>query len=318
MSRPVSITKDKILAAALDVVRKGGASALTARSLSSALGCGANPIFSAYGSMEGVLEAVRTQARNMFKERVGAGFALNPPFKGFGMALLWFAMDEPELFKLVMGSRASAASFEEYIDTHIGFKEESLAAIAHSFDLHGKDAEMLYYQLLLVGLGLAHTCVEGHAPLSISQASEIIGKNVRAFLMVIRAGGDERESFMPTKGTGPEGNVSSYLLMHTLASQNHLLQELHANPRYVQDSEWAELERVLRNSFSLTPEYLRERHPNLTRGDIRIFILLHLHFTVAEQALLLGISPASVTKARQRLKGKMDESTNADGLGNQG
>ena len=305
MSRPVSITKDKILAAALDVVRKGGASALTARSLSSALGCGANPIFSAYGSMEGVLEAVRTQARNMFKERVGAGFALNPPFKGFGMALLWFAMDEPELFKLVMGSRASAASFEEYIDTHIGFKEESLAAIAHSFDLHGKDAEMLYYQLLLVGLGLAHTCVEGHAPLSISQASEIIGKNVRAFLMVIRAGGDERESFMPTKGTGPEGNVSSYLLMHTLASQNHLLQELHANPRYVQDSEWAELERVLRNSFSLTPEYLRERHPNLTRGDIRIFILLHLHFTVAEQALLLGISPASVTKARQRLKNKM-------------
>jgi hypothetical protein len=253
----------------------------------------------------------------MFKERVGAGFALNPPFKGFGMALLWFAMDEPELFKLVMGSRASAASFEEYIDTHIGFKEESLAAIAHSFDLHGKDAEMLYYQLLLVGLGLAHTCVEGHAPLSISQASEIIGKNVRAFLMVIRAGGDERESFMPTKGTGPEGNVSSYLLMHTLASQNHLLQELHANPRYVQDSEWAELERVLRNSFSLTPEYLRERHPNLTRGDIRIFILLHLHFTVAEQALLLGISPASVTKARQRLKSKIDESTNADGLGNQ-
>lgn len=309
MSRPVSITKDKILAVALDVVRKGGASVLTARSLSSALGCGANPIFSAYGSMEGVLEAVRTQARNMFKERVGAGFALNPPFKGFGMALLWFAMDEPELFKLVMGSRASAASFEEYIDAHIGFKEESLAAIAHSFDLHGKDAEMLYYQLLLVGLGLAHTCVEGHAPLSISQASEIIGKNVRAFLMVIRAGGDERESFMPTKGTGPEGDVSSYLLMHTLASQNHLLQELHANPRYVQDSEWAELERVFRNSFSLTPEYLRERHPNLTRGDIRIFILLHLHFTVAEQALLLGISPASVTKARQRLKGKMDEST---------
>ena len=305
MSRPVSITKDKILVAALDVVRKGGASALTARSLSSALGCGVNPIFSAYGSMEGVLEAVRAQARNMFKERVGAGFALNPPFKGFGMALLWFAMDEPELFKLVMGSMASAASFEEYIDTHIGFKKESLTAIAQSFDLHGKDAEMLYYQLLLVGLGLAHTCVEGHAPLSISQASEIIGKNVRAFLMVIRAGSDERESFMPTKGTGPEGDVSSYLLMHALESQNHLLQELHANPRYIQDGEWAELERVLRNSFSLTPESLREEHPNLTRGDVRLIILSRLQFSVTEQALLLGISPASVTKARQRLKNKI-------------
>ena len=305
MARPISITKDKILAAALDVVRKGGASALTARSLSSALGCGVNPIFSAYGSMEGVLEAVRAQARNMFKERVGAGFALNPPFKGFGMALLWFAMDEPELYKLVMENKASATSIEEYIDAHIGFKQESLAAITQSFGLQEKDAEMLYYQLLMVALGLAYTCVEGRAPLSISHVSEIFGKNVRAFLMVIRAGGDERESFMPTKGTGPEGDVSSYLLMHALASQNHLLQELHANPRYIQDSEWVELERVFRNSFSLTPESLREEHPNLTRGDVRLFILSRLQFSVTEQALLLGISPASVTKARQRLKSRL-------------
>jgi len=124
-------------------------------------------------------------------------------------------------------------------------------------------------------------------------------------LMVIRAGSDERESFMPTKGTGPEGDVSSYLLMHALASQNHLLQELHANPRYIQDSEWGELERVLRNSFSLTPESLREEHPNLTRGDVRLIILSRLQFSVTEQALLLGISPASVTKARQRLKNKI-------------
>ena len=305
MARPVSITKEKILATALDVVRKGGASALTARSLSSALGCGVNPIFSAYSSMEGVLEAVRAQACNMFKERVGAGFALNPPFKGFGMAFLWFAMDEPELYKLVMENTALATSFEDYIDTHVGFKQESIDAINQSFSLQEKDAEMLYYQMILVALGLAHTCVKGGATLNLSQASEILGKNVRAFLMVIRAGVDERESFMPTKGNGPEGDVSSYLLMHTLASQNHLLQELHANPRYIQDSEWTEMERVFRNSFSLSLESLREEHPNLTRGDVRLFILSRLQFSVTEQALLLGISPASVTKARQRLKSKI-------------
>ena len=305
MARPVSITKEKILAAALDVVRKGGASALTARSLSSALGCGVNPIFSAYSSMEGVLEAVRAQACNMFKERVGAGFALNPPFKGFGMAFLWFAMDEPELYKLVMENTALATSFEDYIDTHVGFKQESIDAINQSFSLQEKDSEMLYYQMILVALGLAHTCVKGGATLNLSQASEILGKNVRAFLMVIRAGVDERESFMPTKGNGPEGDVSSSLLMHTLASQNHLLQELHANPRYIQDSEWTEMERVLRNSFSITLESLREEHPNLTRGDVRLFILSRLQFSVTEQALLLGISPASVTKTRQRLKSKI-------------
>ena len=305
MARPVSITKDKILAAALDVVRKGGASNLTARSLTSALGCGANAIFSTYGSMEGVLCAVRSEARKLFRERIGEGFSLNPPFKGFGLALLWFAMDEPQLYKIVVEEKVLAVSIEDYIDAHIGFKVESVAAISQSFGLQEKDAEMLYYQMVTVALGIAHICVEGGVPLSITQASEIFGKNVRAFLMVIHAGVDARESFMPQKGPGPEGDVDSYLLMHTLTSQNHLLQELHAEPRYIQDGEWVELERVFRNSFSLTPESLREKHPTLTRGDIRIFILSHLHFTVAEQALLLGISPASVTKARQRLKNKI-------------
>ena len=304
MARPTSVTKEKILAAAIDIVRNGGTTALTARSLSSVLGCGINPIFSAFGSMNGVIEAVRAEARRLFEERVGAGFSLNPPFKGFGMAFLWFAMDEPQLYKMVMTDTASATSFEEYIDTNIGFKQECLDAINQSFSLEEKDAEMLYYQMVIVALGLAHTCVEGGSVLHLQQVAAVLGKNVRAFLMVIRAGNDERESFVPREGTGPEGDVESYLL-HSLTSQNHLLQELRSNPRYVQDGEWIEMERVFRNGFSLTPESLREEHPNLTRGDVRIFMLSQLQFSVTEQALLLGISPASVTKARQRLKAKL-------------
>ena len=123
--------------------------------------------------------------------------------------------------------------------------------------------------------------------------------------MVIRAGADARESYIPNRGAGPQGDVDSYLMIQSLAGQNHLLQELHSHPRYIQDSEWTELERVLRNSFNLTPESLREAHPGLTKGDLRIYILSHLQFTVSEQAILLGISPTSVTKARQRLKAKL-------------
>jgi AcrR family transcriptional regulator len=305
MARPVSITKEKILTAALSIVRTSGASALTARSLCAALGCGANAVFSSFGSIQGVREAVKEEARNLYQKRVGAGFSLNPPFKGFGMALLWFAMDEPQLFSLIMDADTPASSFEDYIDKHVGFKKECLAAINASFSLHGPDAELLYYQMVLVALGLAQTCTRGGSTLSIPQASEILGKNVRALLMVIRAGADDREKYIPGAGTGPGGDLDSYAMFHTLAGQNHLLQELHAIPRYVQDNEWAELERVLRNSFNLTPQSLREAHPGLTKGDIRIYILSHLQFSVWEQALLLGISPASVTKARQRLKAKM-------------
>ena len=305
MARPVTVTKDKILSAALDLVRAGGLSSLTARNLCTSLGCGANAIFSSFGSIQGVRDAVREEARKLYRKRVGDGFALNPPFKGFGIAFIWFAMDEPYLFSMIMEPQSQPASYMDFIDSHVGFKAECLSAIAGTFGLHGKDAETLYYQLILVALGLASTCTGGKSPLTIPQASEILGKNVRAFLMVIRAGNDEREGFIPNAGGGPGGEVDSYVLMQALVGQNHLLQQLRTKPRYIQDEEWAELERMLRNSCDLTSETLRETHPDLTKGDIRTYILSHLQFSVSEQAVLLGISPTSVTKARQRLKAKL-------------
>ena len=305
MARPLTVTKEKILSAALNLVRSGGPSALTARRLCEALGCGANAIFSSFGSIQGVRDAVKKEARALYRRRVSAGFSLHPPFKGFGMALVWFAMDEPQLYSLVMDADMPMESFENYADEYVGFKQESLAAIAASFGLRGHDAEMLYYQMVLVVLGLAQASTRGGCPLSIPQVSGILGKNVRAFLMVIRAGADERERFVPQADTGPRGDVDSYVLMQTLAGQNHLLEQLHAAPRYIQDGEWDELERVLRNSFNLTPESLQVSSPGLTKGDIRTYILSRLQFSVSEQALLLGISPASVTKARQRLKAKL-------------
>ena len=203
MARPVTVTKERILSASLDLVRSGGRSALTARSLCTHLDCGANAIFSAFGSIQGVLDATREEARKLYRKRVGDGFTLNPPFKGFGIAFIWFAMDEPHLFSMIMESPSQSASYKDYIDSYVGFKPESLSAIADTFGLHG------------------------------------------------------------------------------------------------------ELERMLRNSCELTPESLRETHPDLTKGDIRAYILSHLQFSVSEQAILLGISPASVTKARQRLKVKL-------------
>ena len=307
MARPITVTKERILTASLELIRSGGPSSLTARNLCASLGCGANAIFSSFGSIRGVRDAVRKEALALYRRRVSAGFSLNPPFKGFGIAFIWFAMDEPYLFSMIMESRTQPASYKDYIDSHVGFKAECLSAIAGTFGLHGKDAETLYYQLILVAIGLASTCTDGKSPLTIPQASEILGKNVRAFLMVIHAGNDEREGFVPNASEGPGGEVDSYVLMQALVGQNHLLQQLRTKPRYIQDEEWAELERMLRNSSDFRPESLREEHPGLTKGDIRAYILSHLQFSVSEQAILLGISPASVTKARQRLKAKLTQ-----------
>ena len=58
---------------------------------------------------------------------------------------------------------------------------------------------------------------------------------VRAFLMVIRAGADDREKYIPGAGAGPGGDVDSYAILHTLTGQNYLLQELRTTPLFIQD-----------------------------------------------------------------------------------
>lgn len=63
-----------------------------------------------------------------------------------------------------------------------------------------------------------------------------------------------------TQPTSYKEYIDSYVLTHALVEQNHLLQQLRDKPRYIQDEEWAELERTLRNSYNLTPE--SHRHPS--------------------------------------------------------
>lgn len=289
------------------------------------------PFFSTFAYMikeEKVDKKRIAYARDVYRQRMQEGFRMAPPFKGFGIALMWFAMDEPELFKLVMKQDKPMASREEYIDTHVGFKEESIAAIVNTFGLASNEAEALYYHLVTVALGLAFVINEGNCTMSIGQVAEVMGKSVRAYLMEIHAGADAREGFVPGEGSGPRGDVGSYvdkgleniqkqthmLLLNTLISQNILLKELHKSPRYVRDTEWAELERVHRNTFAATPQSLRRNYPFLTPGDIRLIILSRFQFSVADSAALLGISSTSVTKARQRLKAKLDTDNLETGL----
>lgn len=263
-------------------------------------------------------EARKAEARERYEARLRAGLQMNPPFKGLGIAFIWFAMDEPELFKLIMQDTASE-SIQDFIDTHVGFKEECVSAIRSSTGLSEENAAAMYYETFTLGLGMAFAVVEGHCPLNIREASEMLGRGFRAFLLEINAGADERIGFIPQKGAGPRGSVDSYvdkgmegirrhahlLMLNTLVSQNRLLQELHEAPRYILDTEWTELERVLRHTFEITPASLKECFPVLTPGDIRLILLSRFQFGVAESALLLGISATSVTKARQRLKTKL-------------
>lgn len=96
-------TREEILKAALELVRKQGAERLTARDLAEVLGTSARPIFTAFRNMEELRDAVEKEAwqlYNGYRERELAEEKY-PPFKAMGMAYIRFAAEEKNFFKLL-------------------------------------------------------------------------------------------------------------------------------------------------------------------------------------------------------------------------
>lgn len=110
------VTKNHILTAAIDLIRKKGAKALNARAVATELGTSTQPIFSHYKSMAELKKDILCYADNLYqsylKEDMSSG--KYPPYKGSGIAYIRFAKEEKELFKLLfMRDRTG----EEYSDS---------------------------------------------------------------------------------------------------------------------------------------------------------------------------------------------------------
>jgi len=93
-------TREEIIEAALTIVRQAGWAALTTRSLADALQASARPIYSFFGSMAEVEEAVVKKTvdllhRRMLRKETG------DPWHDHGIGYVLFAMQEKALFRAV-------------------------------------------------------------------------------------------------------------------------------------------------------------------------------------------------------------------------
>ena len=98
MPPPVSTTREAILDRALDLVRREGLEALTARNLSGKLGCSVAPLYRTWGSMKDLEEAVLRRARELLEARI-ARCDHRDPFRAVGLGMVLFARDEPQFYR---------------------------------------------------------------------------------------------------------------------------------------------------------------------------------------------------------------------------
>lgn len=101
MAPKVKITREDIVATALDIVRKDGAQAVNARSIAAKLNCSTQPLFTNFSSMEELDLAVIKEGIALFEKYMEREIQSGqyPEYKASGMAYIRFAKEEKELFK---------------------------------------------------------------------------------------------------------------------------------------------------------------------------------------------------------------------------
>lgn len=149
MPRSAFFTKEAIAEAGLEIIRKQGVEALTARALSRQLGCSLSPIFTVFEDMGKIKTAVRQGAAALFSDYVKDVLDYQPAFKEYGMRLIRFAKQEQNIFQLFLERGNSL------LDNAPDMALKCLDEIKESYQLADSQILILYRQLWAFTCGIA-------------------------------------------------------------------------------------------------------------------------------------------------------------------
>src|SRR5215470_11142744 len=108
-------TREVLLATAERLVGEGGSEALSTRSVAEAAGTTTRAVYSVFGSKEALLQALAQRAFELIIERVDAVPLTDDPgadlIAGAVQGFRTFALEHPDLFRLVWGAASPGAPF---------------------------------------------------------------------------------------------------------------------------------------------------------------------------------------------------------------
>ena len=155
-------TKDEIITAALNLVRRDGVEALTARGLGAELGISSHPIFTAFQNMEEVQKEILEAAKNVYGDYSNKGLAEELPFQGVGIYYFRFAKDEPKLFELLfMKGSGTAASVADTLHLAHDNYETIISVIQKGYGLSRDNSHRIFETMWLYVHGISSLHVTG-------------------------------------------------------------------------------------------------------------------------------------------------------------
>ena len=177
-------TKEQLIEASLNIIRRGGPQSLTARSLAGELGCSVKPIFTAFDNMDDAIEATVERARSIFTDFMQKPYE-KLSFMRIGLRWIDFARTEPNLYKLLFVPSARGARLTTPLNVFMNFEgltEKIVPIVASEFGLSGDKAYRLYNQMIIHAHGMACILVSGQTDFTEQSIREIFSETVESLV----------------------------------------------------------------------------------------------------------------------------------------
>lgn len=157
-------TEEKILDAVIALVRREGLEAVTARAIARELGCTPKPLFTSFQNMDDVMNATVQRARQILECYMKQNWEGEICFHLIGLRWIQFALEEPQLYRLLFlhpNSATPAPSLSSVISNFAGLETWVIEIIQKDFSLDDDTARRLYNHMLLHAHGIACLLVSG-------------------------------------------------------------------------------------------------------------------------------------------------------------
>ena len=160
MPRTSKLTREEVLRAAAEVVRKGGEPALNARAVARELGCSTQPVYSLFQSMDELRSALTEEAKNAYRRFIDGYLARGgrSRYEAFGMGYVKFAQEERGLFRFLF-LRDSAAPSAQAKDPYL---DDILAEMTELYHMTEERARAFHGDMTIYSYGLAALVTTGN------------------------------------------------------------------------------------------------------------------------------------------------------------
>ena len=180
-------TKQQIIQAAIDIVREEGVFAVTARSIAAKLGCSVAPIFSIFANMEQLLIELKENVKAIYYKYVDEGLKEEIAFRGVGLSYIKFAIQEPNLFKLLFMSNDHAYSLDDVLSEVEVNYDGVFKAVQDGYGLNYEDSKRLYQHMWIYTHGIAVLCVTGTCSFTSEEINIMLNEVCRSLVKDMRS-----------------------------------------------------------------------------------------------------------------------------------